>query len=115
MMIDRITSFTRNAFNRGSLLCGRRALSAGITALMMFAGASGDVVAAAPLPHAFFDQTKVPPDVPAEVLIGDTFTFLVRFKNLTPGDVGYSPFIDLAMNSVGAVNCLRTFSSGTSP
>ena len=72
MMIDRITSFTRNAFNRASLLCGCRALCAGITALMMFAGASGDVVAAAPLPHAFFDQTKVPPDVPAEVLIGDT-------------------------------------------
>jgi uncharacterized repeat protein (TIGR01451 family) len=43
-------------------------------------------------------------NVPAEVLIGEDFTFTVKFKNASanPGDIGYGPFIDLVLDAGGA-------------
>ena len=41
---------------------------------------------------------------PAEALIGEDFTFTVKFKNASPnpGDIGYGPFIDLVLDAGGA-------------
>jgi uncharacterized repeat protein (TIGR01451 family) len=43
-------------------------------------------------------------NVPAEVLIGEDFTFTVKFKNASanPGDIGYGPFINLVLDAGGA-------------
>lgn len=48
-------------------------------------------------PEAYFGQD----DVPGEVLIGELFTFKVRFTN-TGGTTAYAPFIDLAIDARGA-------------
>jgi uncharacterized repeat protein (TIGR01451 family) len=79
--------------------------------------------AQAPAPHVRFDQTVTPPasicslattkppDVPPQVLIGEPFTFRVRFNNgllngLPPpaagAIAGYGPFIDLVLDAGGA-------------
>jgi hypothetical protein len=58
--------------------------------------------AAVPMPRVRFDQTLNPPDVPPEVLIGENFTFRVRFRNLPAGSVGFGPFIDLVLDTGGA-------------
>ncbi|HXF06221.1 MAG TPA: LamG-like jellyroll fold domain-containing protein, partial [Blastocatellia bacterium] len=49
-------------------------------------------------------QPQVTLTVPAEALIGEDFTFTVKFKNATsnPGDIGYAPFIDLVLDAGGA-------------
>lgn len=55
------------------------------------------------VPRVSFDpgHPGVPPDVPPQVLIGEDFTFKVRFAN-TAGDIGYGPFIDLVLDAGGA-------------
>ena len=55
-----------------------------------------------PLPVAYFNQNLIPQDVPSEVLIGEEFTFTVRFKNVPGAAIGFGPFIDLAIDSRGA-------------
>ncbi|MCS7158432.1 MAG: hypothetical protein N0A16_11985, partial [Blastocatellia bacterium] len=49
-------------------------------------------------------QPQVALSAPAEVLIGESFTFTVKFKNASsnPGDIGYGPFIDLVLDAGGA-------------
>jgi uncharacterized repeat protein (TIGR01451 family) len=64
-----------------------------VTGWLVFAGAAG---ALPPLP-----QTGVT-GLPADVLIGDSFTFLVHFRNVPGRDTGYGPFIDLAFDYHGA-------------
>jgi uncharacterized repeat protein (TIGR01451 family) len=75
-----------------------------------------------PAPHVRFDQTVIPPasicslattkppDVPPQVLIGEPFTFRVRFNNglvnglpppATGAITGYGPFIDLVLDAGG--------------
>jgi uncharacterized repeat protein (TIGR01451 family)/fimbrial isopeptide formation D2 family protein len=63
-----------------------------------FTGGATSLALQGPLPKAYFNPTDVPP----EVLIGETFTFKVRFKNT--GAIGYGPFIDLAIDFHGADN-----------
>ncbi len=59
-------------------------------------------------PRTTFTQSgplpQVTLNVPSEVLIGENFTFTVKFKNAstTPGDIGYGPFIDLVLDAGGA-------------
>jgi uncharacterized repeat protein (TIGR01451 family) len=65
-----------------------------------FTGGATSLAQGAPVPIASFNQTLIPPDVPSEVLIGETFTFKVRFKNT--GTIGFGPFIDLVLDSGGA-------------
>ena len=48
-------------------------------------------------PSAYF----LPGDVPSDVLIGQQFTFKVRFKN--NGSMGFGPFIDLVLPAGGAM------------
>jgi hypothetical protein len=67
-----------------------------------FTGGATSLALQGPLPQAYFNQNLTPPDVPPEVLIGETFTFKVRFKNT--GAIGYGPFIDLAIDSRGVDN-----------
>jgi hypothetical protein len=68
----------------------------------------GAISFAQPAPKASFNQSLIPPDVPTSVLIGDTFKFKVRFKNTaTTGNsanIGYAPFIDLAVNFRGSAS-----------
>src|SRR3954454_4294582 len=76
----------------------------GMFASVLFIGATASL--AQPLPHAHFNQSVVPPpDVPATALIGDTIKFKVRFKNTAAVgntlNIGYAPFIDLAVNFRG--------------
>jgi uncharacterized repeat protein (TIGR01451 family) len=68
-------------------------------------------VTVSPAPYVWFDQTSTPtkpPDVPPQVLIGETFTFRVRFNNNNPNVsaglriLGYAPFIDLVLDAGGA-------------
>lgn len=83
----------------------RSAQRALLFALSMSAGIAftgGATSLAQPLPQAYFNQSLVPPDVPSNVLIGDTITFKVRFRNT--GNIGFGPFIDLALNFRGADN-----------
>jgi uncharacterized repeat protein (TIGR01451 family) len=102
LITSRIIAMT--FFRHVSLL--RLAQRASLFALSMFVsvlliGATASL--ALPLPKARFDQSLVPPDVPASVLIGDTIKFKVRFKNNAAiGNIGYAPFIDLAVNFTGA-------------
>ena len=59
-------------------------------------------------PRTTFTQSgplpQVTLNVPSEALIGENFTFTVKFKNAsaTPGDIGYGPFIDLVLDAGGA-------------
>jgi uncharacterized repeat protein (TIGR01451 family) len=63
------------------------------------------VAATSAAPRVRFDPghaPDVPPDVPPQVLVGEDFTFKVRFKNAAPADIGYGPFIDLVLDAGGA-------------
>ena len=87
--------FFRNA---SPLRTTQRALllvASGLAALGLTAAPSQ-----AQAPQASFNQSLIPPDVPASALIGDLVTFKVRFKN-TATAIGYGPFIDLALNFGG--------------
>lgn len=68
-----------------------------------FTGGTTSLAQAGPQPEANFNQSLIPPDVPSDVLMGETFAFKVRFKN-TGNAIGYGPFIDLAINFHGADN-----------
>ncbi len=68
-----------------------------IVPIIGFAGGSH----AAPLPQAYFNQAGPQPDVPSDALIGEDFTFQVRFKNAPGASMGYGPFIDLAIDFGG--------------
>jgi uncharacterized repeat protein (TIGR01451 family) len=96
---------------------GRRPFSSVLgLAFMLCLTAFGEraLFAQAPAPHVRFDQNPpppIPPDVPAQVLIGEPFTFRVRFNNgllnglppPAPGAItGYGPFIDLVLDASGA-------------
>lgn len=75
--------------------------------LLCLAGFAERTLVAAPsaAPRVRFDPghaPDVPPDVPPQVLIGEDFTFKVRFKNAAPADIGYGPFIDLVLDAGGA-------------
>ncbi|MCX8070846.1 MAG: isopeptide-forming domain-containing fimbrial protein [Candidatus Binatia bacterium] len=50
---------------------------------------------AAPVPTASLS-------VPGNVLIGESFTFTISFDNTSPSDVGYGPYIDLELPTIGA-------------
>jgi len=94
-------TFFRNA---GLLRSAQRALLFALSTLAGVGFTGGAASLAQPKPEAYFKL--VPPDVPSEVLIGETFKFRVRFKNTSTfaGDIGYAPFIDLAINSRGNDN-----------
>jgi hypothetical protein len=66
-------------------------------ALFLATGSRTTFTASSPVP-------QVTLNVPAEVLIGEDFTFTVKFKNASanPGDIGYGPFIDLVLDAGGA-------------
>ena len=74
-------------------------LLAFVLAAVGFTG--GATSLAQPAPNAYFNQNLIPPDVPSAVLMGETLTFTVRFKN-TGNAIGFGPFIDLALDSRGA-------------
>jgi uncharacterized repeat protein (TIGR01451 family) len=83
-------------------------------------------VSLSPAPYVWFDQTSTPPasicslattkppDVPPQVLIGEPFTFRVRFNNNNPNVSaglripGYGPFIDLVLDAGGANKAITT-------
>jgi uncharacterized repeat protein (TIGR01451 family) len=81
-------------------LLGSLSTLAGVSS---FTGGATSLALQGPLPQAYFNQSLTPPDVPPEVLIGETFIFNVRFKNIGSA-VGFGPFIDLAINFRGADN-----------
>jgi len=92
-------TFLRNA---GLLRSAQRALLF-VLSTLAGVGLTGGAASLAqgPVPEAYFKpQTLIPPDVPIEVLIGETFKFKVRFRN-TGNAIGYGPFIDLAIDSRG--------------
>ncbi len=64
------------------------------------------LVATAPQPLAASPQPDPVPvvslDVPAEVFIGEDFSFNVTFNNTDPADTGYGPFIDVVLPVNGA-------------
>lgn len=70
-----------------------RLTSCWILGLTSFAVAVG--AAAAPVP-------TVSLSVPTEVAIGESFSFTVSFDNTSPTDVGYGPYIDLELPTIGA-------------
>jgi uncharacterized repeat protein (TIGR01451 family) len=79
--------------------------------LMAFGERPLFAIATSPAPRVWFDQNPpppIPPDVPPQVLIGEDFTFRVRFKNDNPivnaalRATGYGPFIDLVLDAGGA-------------
>ncbi|HEU4886787.1 MAG TPA: hypothetical protein VFV49_02800, partial [Thermoanaerobaculia bacterium] len=70
-------------------------------AIILAVLASPGGLLAAPMPRVRFDQSAVPPDVPAEALIGEDFKFRVRFRN-DPSQIGYAPFVDLVLDAGGA-------------
>ena len=69
-------------------------------------GAVGQVQAAPGKPAPAFALTKpsVVLDIPADALIGEDVPFSVTFDNpgTTASDTGYSPFVDVAIDSTGA-------------
>ncbi len=104
----------RKAFLKlaGPLLPEWKRLARGLTLALLVVGLStlggggftGEVNAlplGMPVPEAYFNQGLIPPDVPAEVLIGEPFKFTVRFKN-NGNDIGFAPFVDLVIDSRGA-------------
>ncbi len=82
--------------------CGRRpfALFLMLASMLVITAFGERALFAATTPQVSFK----PPDVPPEVLIGEDFTFRVRFKNAStnPGDFGYGPFIDVVVDAGGA-------------
>jgi large repetitive protein len=91
--------------NAGQLRSAQRALLLALSTLagVGFTGGATSLAQGTPAPQAYFKQNLIPPDVPKDVLIGETFKFKVRFKN-TGTAIGYGPFIDLAINFNGADN-----------
>jgi hypothetical protein len=66
-------------------------------ALFLATGSRTTFAQPSPKPHVTLN-------VPSEVLIGEDFTFQVKFTNASanPGDIGYGPFIDLVLDAGGA-------------
>jgi len=79
-----------------------------VCSLLLFLSLAGlgapSLFAVAPAPKVRFDQSLVPPDVPAQVLIGEDVTFKVRFRNTLSSNasMGHGPFVDLVLDAGGA-------------
>lgn len=73
-----------------------------IGCLTLFGARDLSAIVLAPAPQVRFETS--PPDVPPEVLIGEDFTFQVRFRNVPSLATipGYGVFIDLLFDEGGA-------------
>jgi len=89
----------------------RLALLLSLTAAFLLGGKLPAPVLAAPAPepeqevvHApsYAPVARVILDVPADVMVGEDFTFTATFDNLTGTDAGYGPFIDIVFPVTGA-------------
>jgi uncharacterized repeat protein (TIGR01451 family)/fimbrial isopeptide formation D2 family protein len=74
-------------------------LAAGAVALAELANPGA--LRATPAPQAGFNPAAVPPDVPGGAMIGEDFTFRVRFRNAPSATTGYGFFIDVVLQAGG--------------